>query len=208
MLSFKPKYHEKIKSGAISVSFRDWKTLNVQKNKIYKSYSLGLLKVLDVSFKKLADIPLNEIKKSGFKSFQDFRESFEESARGPVDFKTDSAVKIEFEYLGDDIENKKRVMGKVTPMELFEIRQNLLSLDENSGSGWAVKILLDLEKKGPLKIEDLEKSIKIKSIKIASNTIKMNIRKLKELSLISSNSKRCYSATPLSLKILGILKRQ
>ena len=101
MLSFKPKYHEKIKTGTITVSFRDWKTLNVQKNKIYKSYNLGLLKILDVSFKKLSDIPLNEIKKSGFKSFQDFRDSYEDSARRAVDFKIESAVKIEFEYLGD-----------------------------------------------------------------------------------------------------------
>ena len=203
MLSFKPKYHEKIKTGAITVSFRDWKTLNVQKNKIYKSYNLGLLKILDVSFKKLADIPLYEMKKSGFRSFQDFRDSFEESARRTVDFKSDSAVKIEFEYLGDEIEDKKRLMGKVTAMELFEIRQKLLALDDNSGSCWAVKILLDLEKKGPLRIEDLEKSIKIEP-----DAIKMNMRKLKELSLISSNAKRCYSVTPLSLKILGILKRQ
>jgi hypothetical protein len=203
VLSFKPKYHEKIKTGAITVSFRDWKTLNVQKNKIYKSYNLGLLKILDVSFKKLADIPLYEMKKSGFRSFQDFRDSFEESARRTVDFKSDSAVKIEFEYLGDEIEDKKRLMGKVTAMELFEIRQKLLALDDNSGSCWAVKILLDLEKKGPLRIEDLEKSIKIEP-----DAIKMNMRKLKELSLISSNAKRCYSVTPLSLKILGILKRQ
>lgn len=203
MLSFKQKYHEKIKTGAITVSFRDWKTLNVQKNKIYKSYNLGLLKVLDVSFKKLADIPLSEIKKSGFNSFQDFKDNFEESARRTVDFKADSAVKIEFEYLGDDIENKKRLMGKVTPMELFEIRQKLLSLDDSSGAGWAVRILLDLGKKGPLKIEEIEKSIKI-----APEAIKLNIRKLKELSLISSNNKRCYSVTPLSLKIIEILKRQ
>ena len=203
VLSFKPKYHEKIKTGAITVSFRDWKTLNVQKNKIYKSYNLGLLKVLAVSFKKLADIPLNEIKKSGFKSFQEFKESFEESAGRTVDFKTDSAVKIEFEYLGDDIENKKKVMGKVTPMELFEIRQKLLALDENGGSGCAVKILLDLEKLGPLKIEELEKSCRT-----APDAIRLNMRKLKELSLVSSNIKRCYSITPLSLKILGILKKQ
>jgi hypothetical protein len=38
--------------------------------------------------------------------------------------------------------------------------------------------------------------------------MKVNMRKLKELSLVSSNSKRFYSVTPLSLKILGILKRQ
>jgi hypothetical protein len=203
VLSFKPKYHDKIKAGAITVSFRDWKTMNVQKNKIYKSCNLGLLKVLDVSFRKLADIPLSEIKKSGFKNFQEFRDSFEESARRTVDFKTDSAVKIEFEYLGNDIENKKRVMGKVTPMELFEIRQKLLSLDQDNGDGCAVTILLALEKSGPLKIEDLEKSIKM-----APDAIKLNIRQLKELSLISSNNKRYYSATPLSLKILGILKKR
>jgi len=203
MLSFKQKYHEEIKAGKITVSFRDWKTLNVQKNKIYKSINLGLLKIHDVSFKKLADIPLTEIKKSGFKSFNDFKDSYKESARRAVDFKTESTVKIEFEYLGDDIEDKKRVMGKVTPMELFEIRQKLLALDEKSGSPWVVNILLLMEKKGPQKIEDLEKSIKM-----TPDAIKMNIRKLKELSLISSNRKRCYSATPLSLKILGILKKK
>jgi len=203
MLSFKQKYHEAIKSGRITMSFRDWRTLNVQKNKIYKSFNLGLLKVLDVSFKKLADIPLLEIQKSGFRSFQDFKESFEDSAKRAVDFKVESAVKIEFEYLGEDIENRKRVMGKVTPMELFEIRQKLMALDEKSESHNIVKLLLLLEKTGPLKIEDIEKSIKI-----APDAIKMNIRKLKELSLISSNSRRCYSITPLSLKILGNLKKK
>jgi len=202
MLSFKQKYHEAIKSGRITVSFRDWKTLNVQKNKIYKSFNLGLLKVLDVSFKRLEDIPLIDVQKSGFRSFQDFREGFEESARRAVDFKMESAVKVEFEYLGEDIENKKRVMGKVTPMELFEIRQKLMSLDENSDSQSIVKLLLLLEKTGPLKLEDIEKSIKI-----APDMIKMNIRKLKELSLVSSNSKRYYSISPLSLKILANLKK-
>ena len=203
MLSFKQKYHEAIKSGRITVSFRDWKTLNVQKNKIYKSFNLGLLKVLDVTFKRLEDIPLIDIQKSGFRSFQDFREGFEESARRAVDFKAESAVKVEFEYLGEDIENKKRVMGKVTPMELFEIRQKLMALDEKSESHSIVKLLLLLEKTGPLKIEDIEKSIKI-----APDAIKLNIRRLKELSLISSNSKRCYSITPLSLKIIGNLKKK
>ena len=203
MLSFKQKYHDAIKSGKITMSFRDWKTLNVQKNKIYKSFNLGLLKVLDVSFKRLADIPLIEIQKSGFRNFQDFKEGFEESAKRAVDFKMESAVKVEFEYLGEDIENKKRVMGKVTPMELFEIRQKLMALDEKSESHSLIKLLLLLEKTGPLKIEDIEKSIKI-----APDAIKMNIRKLKELSLVSSNSRRCYSITPLSLKILGNLKKK
>ena len=62
--------------------------------------------------------------------------------------------------------------------------------------------MLDLERQGPLKIEDLEKSFRI-----APDEIKLNLCKLKELSLVSSNAKRCYFVTPLSLKILGIKKR-
>lgn len=203
MLSFKPKYHEKIKSGTITVSFRDWKTLNVQKNKIYKSFNLGLLKVLDVNFKKLSDIPLQDIKKSGFKSFQDFKQSYEESSRRPVDFKTESTVKIEFEYLGDDIENKKRIMGKVTPIELFEIRQKLLNLNEKSGSPVIIEMLRLIEKKGPQKIEGFEDSIGV-----STDAVRMNIRRLKELSLVFSNSNRRYAITPLCLKILNNFKKQ
>jgi hypothetical protein len=203
MLSFSKKYHEAIKAGKITMSFRDWKTLNVQKNKIYKSCNLGLLKVLDVSFRKLADLSLNEIKKSGFRSFHDFRDSFEEGARRTVDFKDESAVKIEFEYLGEDIENKKRLMGKVTPMELFEIKQNLLSLEEKSGSPWVVNTLEVLENAGPQKIEDLAKALKM-----PPDEIRMNMCKLRDLSLIASNNKRGYSITPLSLKILGMLRKK
>jgi len=203
MLSFKPKYHEKIKSGTITVSFRDWKTLNVQKNKIYKSFNLGLLKVLDVNFKKLSDIPLQDIKKSGFKSFLDFKQSYEESSRRPVDFKTESTVKIEFEYLGDDIENKKRLMGKVTPIELFEIRQKLLNLNEKSGSPVIIEMLRLIEKKGPQKIEGFEDSIGV-----STDAVRMNIRRLKELSLVFSNSSGRYAITPLCLKILSNFKKQ
>ena len=99
-----------------------------------------------------------------------------------------------------DIENKKILMGKVTPMELFEIRQKLLALDEKSGSPCAVKILLHLEKKGPLKIEDIEKSMKM-----TPDAIKMSMRKLKELSLISSNSQEmllCYPVKPENSRYL------
>ena len=203
MIPFLEKYHPDILAGNITVTFRDWKILIVQKNKIYKSSSLGLLKVLDVSFRKLADISPSEIKKAGFKSFQDFKGDFEEGAKRAIDFSTESAVKIEFEYLGEDIENKKRLMGKVTPMELFEIKQNLLSLEEKSGSPWVVKTLEVLENAGSQKIEDLGKALKM-----SPDEVKMNMRKLRGLSLIASNNKRGYSITPLSLKILGMLRKK
>jgi hypothetical protein len=38
--------------------------------------------------------------------------------------------------------------------------------------------------------------------------IRMNMCKLRDLSLIASNNKRGYSITPLSLKILGMLRKK
>jgi len=40
-------------------------------------------------------------------------------------------------------------MGKVTPIELFEIRQKLMALDEKSGPQSIVKLLMLLDKTGP-----------------------------------------------------------
>lgn len=203
MILFSQKDHEAIKNGKITLTFRDWDTLKVQKNKIYRSYSLGLLRVLNVSFKKLSDITIDEIKRCGYKSIHQFRDEYGENAKRKVDFKTESAVKIEFEYLGEDIENKKRLMGKVTPLELFEIKEKILDLEEKSSSPWIIKTLQILSKNGFLLSKDLEKFLKIPSDKI-----KQNMRRLKEMNLIYSNSKKGYSLTPLSLKLFRILNKK
>ncbi|MEW6108580.1 MAG: hypothetical protein AB1632_05320 [Nitrospirota bacterium] len=203
MITFPQKYHEAIKAGKITTAFRDWNTLTLQKNKIYKSYSLGLLRVLDVCFKKLSDITIDEVKRCGHKSMHQFRVEYEVNSRRAVDFKTDSAVKIDFEYMGEDIENKKRLMGKVTPLELFEIKQKMLTLEEKSDSPWILKSLQILSKNGALSSKELGKLLKISPEKI-----KLTMRKLKDLSLIYSDSKKGYSLTPLSFKLFRILNKK
>jgi len=200
MITFSKKDHDAIKTGKITLTFRDWSTLSLQKNKIYKSSNLGLLRVLDISFVKLSDITIDEIKKSGLRSFHQFRDEYEEKANRKVNFNKEAAVKIEFEYLGKDIENKKRLMGKVTPMELYEIKEKILILDEKSDSPWAIKTLQTLSQNGSLFLKDIEKILKIPAEKI-----KQNMRELKDLNLIYSNSKKGYSLTPLSLKLFKIL---
>lgn len=203
MITFSQKDHEAVKSGKITLTFRDWGTLSLKKNKIYKSSNLGLLRILDIGFKKLSDITIDEIKKSGHRSLHKFKDEYEENANRKVDFNTETTVRIEFEYLGEDIENKKRLMGKVTPMELYEIKEKILILDEKSDFPCAIKTLKTLSKNGTLFLKDLEKILKIPAEKI-----KQNMRELKDLNLIYSDSKKGYSLTPLSLKLFRILNNK
>lgn len=203
MITFSQKDHEAVKSGKITLTFRDWGTLSLKKNKIYKSSNLGLLRILDIGFKKLSDITIDEIKKSGLRSLHKFKDEYEEKANRKVDFSTEATVRIEFEYLGEDIENKKRLMGKVTPMELYEIKEKILILDEKSDFPCTIKTLKTLSKNGTLFLKDLEKILKIPAEKI-----KQNMRELKDLNLIYSDSKKGYSLTPLSLKLFRILNNK
>lgn len=202
MIPFLEKYNEDIKAGKITLTFRDWNTLNLQKNKIYKAYNLGLLRILDVSFMKLVDVDINDIRKCGYKTVQEFRIGYEEGTRRKIDFREDSTVRVEFEYVGNDIENKKRLMGKITPMELYEVKQKILMLEEKSGSPWIVETLQALSQNGCLVSGELEKLLKI-----TPENIRQKMRKLKEFNLIYSNSKKGYSITPLSLKLLKIIDK-
>lgn len=203
MILFAQKYHDAIRAGKITFTFRNWNTLKLQKNKIYKSYNLGLLRIIDVRFRKLADITADEIKKCGYTSLKKFRDEYQENSRSDVDFTTDSAVKIEFEYAGQDIEDKKRLMGKVSLMELIEIKRKISLMDEKSPTPWIFKALRLLGRKGAMFSKDLEKSLKIPSDKI-----KQTMRKLKELNLIHSNSSKGYSVTPLSLKLINFIDKK
>lgn len=199
MILFSQKSHEDIKKGKITLAFRAWNTLNLQKNRIYKSYNIGLLRVLDVTFKKTAEVTMSEVKKCGFKSLRAFKDGYEEDAKREVDFKTETAVRIEFEYLGEEIESKKRPMGKVTLMELYSIKQKISAMEEKSGSPWIVKILRSLSRNGSTDSKDLQKLLRT-----SPDKIRVNIRTLRELNLIYGSGRKGFSITPLSSKLLKI----
>lgn len=203
MILFSSKHHEAIKEAKINLTFRPWTTLTLQKNKFYKSNNLGLVKVLDVSFVKLSDISLDDIKRCGFKNMREFKSEYEGNAMREVDFNAESAVRIDFEYLGSDVENRRRVMGKVKPLELIDIKEKLISMEAKTQSSWITKSMHILLKNGPLSSKKLEKLLKIPSDKI-----NLNMRKLKELDLIYSHSQKGYSLTPLSIRLLKILSKK
>jgi hypothetical protein len=202
MLLFTRKYHEDIQEGKITLTFRPWDTLKVLRGKIYRAHNLGLLKVLDVDFKQLSDITLEEIKRCGYKNMNEFKEDFNSLAGKEVDFEFERAVRIEFGYIGEDIENYKKAMGDVKDSEIFNIKEMLLKIEQKGTKQWAIKTLQVLKKKNYASPRDMEKPLRLPAEKI-----KQNMKKLKALNLVMSDVRTGYTITPLGMKILKSLHK-
>ncbi len=203
MFRFSRKLYDDIKAGKITLTFQPWETLRVLRGKIYRARHVGLLRVLDVDFKKLSEITPEEIKRCGYASMEEFMSDFEEFAEREIDFERDRAVRIEFEYIGEDIENYKKAMGNVKDSELYDLKEQLIIADQKNAKPWIIKTLRLLREQGYIPSKDLEKRLKI-----PADRIKQNMKKLKAMNLITSHQRKGYGITPLGVKVLKTLSTE
>ncbi|MBF0345180.1 MAG: hypothetical protein HQL06_13245 [Nitrospirae bacterium] len=197
MIWFEKRFYDGVKDGRITLTFRFWDTLRVLRGKIYRSHNLGLLRIIDVDFRRVQSITLDEVRRCGYESMDEFKEDIVKYAEGEVDFEKDRVVKIEFEYIGEDIENYKKSMGNVKDSEIFNIKEQLLILEQKNDTPWIKRTLQLLKEQGYLLSKDIEPVVDM-----PSDRIKVFMRKLKALHLISSNTRKGYSITPLGSKLL------
>ncbi|MBF0515891.1 MAG: hypothetical protein HQK97_02065 [Nitrospirae bacterium] len=97
MISFEKRFYDNIREGKITLAFRHWDTLRVLRGKIYRSHNIGLLRIIDVDFKRIQNINMDEMRRCGFETAEEFYADFSLHAETEVDFERDRAVKIEFE---------------------------------------------------------------------------------------------------------------
>lgn len=197
MLQFEKHYHEAVKDGIISLAFRHWDTLKVLRGKIYRSHNLGLLRVVDVDFRRLRYVTIEEVNRSGFETMDEFLQSLTETSDLDIDFEKDRVVRIEFEYIGEDIENYKKSMGNIKDSEIFNIKEQLLVLEQNNDTPWVRRTLQLLRDNEYLSTSQLEDALNI-----PEDRVREFMKKLKTLHLISYNDLKGCSITPLGIKLM------
>ncbi len=200
MFRFLKKYHDAIKAGKITLTYQPWDTLRVLRGKIYRAQHVGLVRVLDVDFRKLSDVTEEEALRCGADSLETFRQDLEELAGREIDFETERAVRVEFEFIGEDIEDYKKAMGNVKDSELNYLKEQLIIQDQKSARPWVIKTLQMLRDNGYIPARDLEAHLNV-----PSEQFRKNMKQLKELNLIRSSQKKGYSITPLGIKVLRSL---
>jgi len=203
MFKFLKKYYSDIKNGKITLTYQPWETLRVLRGKIYRAHQVGLVRVIDVDFRYLLEVTEEEAKRCGADSVEIFKNDYKELAERDVDFEKERAVRVEFEFIGEDIENYKKAMGNVKDSELHDLKEQLIIADQKNATPWIIKTLRLLREQGYIPAKDLEKRLKI-----PVDRIRKNMKQLKQMNLIRSSQRKGYAITPLGVKVLKTLSSE
>jgi len=126
MLLFPKEEHERIKSGEITVTFRDWDKLRVDAGKEYKSFNLGFVRVEEIGYVDFKKITEQDIRAAGMGSAEEFKTVFRKRNPG-FNFGSGKLIRIKFSYLGPE----QRDAGGLLPndRELIRIMERLVEID-------------------------------------------------------------------------------
>ncbi len=179
MLLFKKEELDAIRSGAITVSFRDWDKLRVEAGKEYKSFNLGFVRVEDIGYLDFKKIPQEDLEAAGFYDAEEFKQIFRKRNPG-FNFGSGKIIRIKFTYLGSE----DRTAAGVRPSErhMIKIMERLVEID----------VLSDIEVKSEDFLSFLDADEPKNSHVIASNfdvsreDVKKLMTALKKEGLVSS----------------------
>jgi len=74
MLLFQKRFHDGLKSGAITLTFRGWASARVKPGGRYRCHPIGVLEVDSVERVKLGDLSDRDAVRAGFESLDEMRE--------------------------------------------------------------------------------------------------------------------------------------
>lgn len=126
MLLFPEEEHDKIRAGALTVTFRDWDKIRVEEGKEYKSFNLGFVRVEEVGYIDIKKITDEDLSAAGFMDMEDFKAVFRKRNPG-FNFGSGRVIRIRFSYLGSDNRSASRV--KPNEKELIKIMERLVEID-------------------------------------------------------------------------------
>lgn len=126
MLLFPKEEHEQIRSGELTVTFRDWDRIRVEAGKEYKSFNLGFVRVDEVGYIDFKKIPEEDLAAAGFYDLDDFKTVFRKRNPG-FNFGSGKLIRIKYTYLGS--ENRAAAGLKPNEREMIRIMERLVEID-------------------------------------------------------------------------------
>lgn len=179
MLLFKKEEFDRIKTGEITVTFRDWDKIRVEAEKEYKSFGLGFVRVEEVGYVDFKKIPDSDLESAGFYDLDEFRTVFRKRNPG-FNFGSGRLIRIQFTYLGSD--NKKAGGIKPAERELIKIMERLVEID----------VMSDLELESDKILDYLSETTAKNSLSIANHfkipreELKIRMVQLKKEGLVTA----------------------
>ncbi len=182
MILFQKRFHGGIVSGAVTMTFRAWKTARVKPGGRYRCHPIGVLQVDAVDVVSLADIDDADARACGF---QDRAELFAYMSQRPSDDAApppEMVVRVRFHHGGDGDRVALALEEDLTLADRRGIAAELARMDERSGAGpWTKKTLSLIAKHPRTAASQLAKKVGRETA-----SFKADVVKLKRLGLTQS----------------------
>lgn len=196
MLLFARADRQAVKSGKITVAFRNWDTPRVFAGKTYRSHDLGLVFIERAERIPIAAICERDAHAAGARSLKNLLNSY--MRRHPeCNPRVDACVRIQFRYMGDDEGvNRRANETHLTRDELEAVNKSLDAIDDRAkNNGRAIDIL------GMLARQEWTTSREVSDIVlINTDQIKRRMALLKREGLVESSSQMGYRLTPRGMR--------
>jgi hypothetical protein len=176
VLLFKKAFHEGLKSGEITLTFRRWQKPHVKPGGRYRCHPIGVLEVDAVKLVTVKSLTSRDAKRAGFASREALVGYLAEL--GPLDDETE-IHRVELHHGGDGDRVQLALDDQLAPDDVEVIRGKLARMDAKSP--WTMQTLALIEEHPQIAASKL-------AAKVGRETepFKIDVRKLKKLGLTQS----------------------
>ena len=176
MLLFKKAFHDGLKTGAITLTFRRWQKPHVRVGGRYRCHPIGVLEVDRVDRVRAGAITTADARRAGFASVGELRGYLEEL--GPLG-DSDELWRVELHHGGDGDRVELALEDQLTTEDVAAIAAKLERLDKHGA--WTKQTLAIIAKQPRVAASRL-------AAKLGRETLpfKVDVRKLKRLGLTQS----------------------
>ena len=176
MLLFKKAFHEGLKSGAITITYRRWDKPHVKPRGRYRCHPIGVLEVDAIERVAVRSITAADAERAGFPTRDALVAYLAEL--GPLDDSTE-VYRVELHHGGDGDRVELALEDTLDDAAVATIRDKLAKLDRDEA--WTAKTLRIIDKHPRVAASQLAKKLGRET-----QPFKIDVRKLKKLGLTQS----------------------
>ena len=133
MLLFQKRFHEGLKDGSITLTFRSWDKPLVKPGGRYRCHPIGVVEVDSIRALRVKDIAQRDAKRAGFGSKGELLEYLASGPKGAVEPETE-LWRVELHYGGDGDRVEGALDERLSEDEVAEIRRKRARMD--AGGSW------------------------------------------------------------------------
>lgn len=178
MLLFQKRFHEGLKSGEVTLTFRRWERPHVKPGGRYRCHPIGVLVVDSIERVRLADISAADASKTGFASRDELLDYIRSGPGGDASGDT-QLFRVELHHGGEEDRVDIALDDELSPDDIAAIKVRLARLDTKEK--WTAATLAIIQKHPRIAASQLARKLGRETL-----PFKVDVRKLKKLGLTQS----------------------